>query len=37
MFEKENQLEAISKIGLWFKIKAGQKFNPQAYFSIPRS
>jgi hypothetical protein len=25
-------LEAISKIGFWFKIKAGPRFNPQAYF-----
>jgi hypothetical protein len=24
-------LEAISKIGFWFKIKAGPMFNPQAY------
>jgi hypothetical protein len=30
-------LEAISKIGFWVKIKAGQRFNPQAYSSIPRS
>jgi hypothetical protein len=25
-------LEAISKIRFWFKIKAGPRFNPQAYF-----
>jgi len=25
-------LEAISKIGFWFKIKAGSRFNQQAYF-----
>jgi len=25
-------LEAISKIGFWFKIKEGPRFNPQAYF-----
>jgi hypothetical protein len=30
-------LEAISKIGFWFKVKAGPRFNPQAYCSIPRS
>jgi hypothetical protein len=25
-------IEAISKIGFWFKIKAEPRFNPQAYF-----
>jgi len=25
-------VEPISKIGFWFKIKAGPRFNPQAYF-----
>jgi hypothetical protein len=30
-------LEAISKIRFWFKVKAGPRFNPQAYSSIPRS
>jgi hypothetical protein len=30
-------IEAISKIGFWFKVKAGPRFNPQAYSSIPRS
>ena len=25
------KLEAISKIGFWFKFKAGPIFNPQAY------
>jgi hypothetical protein len=33
----EKLLEAISKIGSWFKIKAGRHFNPQEYFSILRS
>jgi hypothetical protein len=27
-------IEAISKIGFWFKVKAGPRFNPQAYSSI---
>jgi hypothetical protein len=30
-------IEAISKIGFWFKVKAGPRFNPQAYSSNPRS
>jgi hypothetical protein len=25
------RLEAISKIVFWFKVKAGPRFNPQAY------
>ena len=29
-------LEAISKTEFWFKIKAGTRFNPQVYSSIPR-
>jgi hypothetical protein len=28
---KNETLEAISKIGFWFKVKAGPMFNPQAY------
>jgi hypothetical protein len=31
-FKKIVILEAISKIGFCFKIKAGPQFNPQAYF-----
>jgi hypothetical protein len=27
-----HQQEAISKIGFWFRVKAGPSFNPQAYF-----
>jgi hypothetical protein len=34
---KFKELEAISKIGFWFKVKAEPRFNPQAYSSIPRS
>jgi hypothetical protein len=30
-------LEAISKKGFWFKFKADPSFNPQVYWSIPRS
>jgi hypothetical protein len=30
-------IEAISKIGFWFKVEAGPRFNPEAYSSIPRS
>jgi hypothetical protein len=30
-------LEAISKIGFWFKVKAEPIFNPQAYSSMSRS
>jgi hypothetical protein len=29
--DKNKTLEAISKIGFWFKVKAGPMFNPQAY------
>jgi hypothetical protein len=29
-------LEAISKIGFWFKVAAGASFNPQEYLSISR-
>jgi hypothetical protein len=25
-------LDVFSKIGFWFNIKAGPRFNPQAYF-----
>jgi hypothetical protein len=25
------EIEADSKIGFWFKVKAGSRFNPQAY------
>ena len=30
------KLEAISKIGFWFKVVAGESFNPQEYLSISR-
>jgi len=29
--------EALSKIGFWFKIKAGLSLNPEEYWSISRS
>ncbi len=29
-------IEAISKIGFWFKIAAGPSFKPQEYISISR-
>ena len=31
------RLEAISKLGFWFKIKAGPSFNPQAYSRMSRT
>jgi hypothetical protein len=27
----------MSKIGFWFKIEAGSRFNPQAYGSMPKT
>jgi hypothetical protein len=33
----QKSLEAISKKGFWFKIKAGSSFNPQAYSSMSRT
>jgi len=30
------QLEAISKNGFWFNIKAAARFNPEEYISISR-
>jgi len=29
-------LEAISKIGFWFKIEAAARFEPEEYYSISR-
>jgi hypothetical protein len=31
------KLEAISKIRIWFKVKAGSSFNPQEYYGILRT
>ena len=36
-FEKEQNLEAVSKKGFWFKIEAEPSFNPQEYASISRT
>jgi hypothetical protein len=30
-------IEAISKIGFWFKLAAGPRFNPEEYLSISRT
>jgi len=30
-------IEAISKNGFWFKIKAAARFNPEEYWSISRT
>jgi hypothetical protein len=35
--ELNMKLEAISKKGFWFKVKAGPSFNPQAYSSMSRT
>jgi len=32
----QNRIEAISKNGFWFKIKAGATFEPEEYSSISR-
>ncbi len=38
--DNENELidiiEAISKIGFWFKFAAGPRFKPEEYFRISR-
>jgi hypothetical protein len=31
------EIRSYLKTGFWFKVKAGARFNPQAYSSIPRS
>jgi hypothetical protein len=31
-----SKIEAIAKIGFWFKVKAGLRLNPRANSSIPR-
>ena len=28
---ENSNIEAISKVGFWFKVKAGSNFNPQEY------
>jgi hypothetical protein len=33
----KEKTEVISKLGFWSKVKAGPRFNPQAYCSISRS
>jgi hypothetical protein len=35
--EEDYFIEAISKKGFWFKIKAESSFNPQAYSSMSRT
>ena len=35
--DEEDILEAISKKGFWFKVKAVPSFNPQAYSSMSRT